>query len=326
MRTVLPIPEQEGFRVWLPERVRFSAGTAVEPTATGLKLVRNETTLSIALDPSARDALVAALAEGGAGLPTGGLSMTWRQLLEKLSASGTLTDAGPPGASGELSALDALVAVLDRVYRDTVASFTGESALERLISGRYDQSAAVTWLVENYHYTKSASYHISPVLRHDMKSAERHLWQRFLKDESWHWRIYRPALAQFGLRFDELDTRPPRPSTRRFIETLHAISRNGPVAYAAAMIFIEKPPLWTDVDADPLYTSLMRYYGFSLSSIRPLWWHVTENLSAGHSALGSVVISNRQVVSRSELDTALRAVTDTIHAVRDWHEGVLTEC
>ena len=92
------------------------------------------------------------------------------------------------------------------------------------------------------------------------------------------------------------------------------------------MIFIEKPPPWTDVKDDPLYASLIRHYGFSPSSVRPLWWHATENLTAGHGALGAVVISNRRVVSHAEVETALRAVSDTVHAVRAWHEGVLPEC
>lgn len=225
-----------------------------------------------------------------------------------------------------MSALDALVAVLDQIHRDTIACFAGDSALQRLIGGRYDQVAVVRWLVENYHYTKSAEHHISPVLHHAMSASERRVWSSFLKDESWHWRIYRPAFAQFGLRFEELDARPPAPSTRHFIETLHAISCGGPVAYAAAMIFIEQPPLSTDVGSDPLYSSLMTHYGFSRSSIRPLWWHATENLVAGHSGLGAVVITNRRIVSRSELDMALQAATDTIHAVSAWHEGVLTGC
>jgi hypothetical protein len=326
MRTVLPIPEQEGFRIRLPARVRFSVGTEAEPGEAGLRLVRNETSLSIALAASARDALAAALAENGGGLPTDRLAVTWRQLLEKLAACGMLTEAGAACGPGELPALEALAAVQDRVYHETTAAFTGDGAFDRLLNGQYEQSTALTWLVENYRYTKSASYHVPPVLQHDMEPAERLLWRRFLKDESWHWRIYRPALAQFGLCFDDLDSRPAKPSTRHFIETLHTIACSGPVPYAAAMIFVEKPPLWTEVMQDPLFASLTKHYGFSLSSIRPLWWHATENLSAGHSALGAVVISNRRSVSRVELELALQGVSDTIKAVHAWHEGILTTC
>ena len=86
------------------------------------------------------------------------------------------------------------------------------------------------------------------------------------------------------------------PTTRLFIEKLRAIAEVSPVAYAAAMIFIERPPTGTELSSDPLYQSLMSYYGFSERLVRPLWWHATENLQAGHSTLGAVVISGRRAL------------------------------
>jgi pyrroloquinoline quinone (PQQ) biosynthesis protein C len=323
--TVLPIPEQEGFRVLLPQRVRLHPATQVRDTPAGLRLERNETILTVSMPPAARDALLRALDERGAGMATAGLSVAWRQLLEKLAAAGMLVAAGEAEPTGdEVPALVALATVLDTIHAQTRAVFATDHPVNRLIAGELTQDVAVRWLVENYYYTRGASYHVAPVLDHVMSESERALWARFLKDEAWHWRIYRPAFGQFRLSFAELDAREPRPSTRHFVRTLHSIARTSPIAYAATMIFIEKPPLWTDVDSDPLYTSLMRCYGFSPAAIRPLWWHATENATAGHSALGAVVISNRETVGRRELATALNAVRDTICAVGAWQADILS--
>lgn len=332
MKTVLPIPEQAGFRILLPERVKFTCGTTVEPTPTGMKLVRNGTTLTVGVMAAARDALADTLDERGVGLATSGLSVTWRQLLEKLAVTGMLVSASHSSGSRDtessderVPALNTVVTILDKIYEETLVHFSVRSAIDRLIAGELDAASAVKWLVENYYYTKSASYHVAPVLRHEMCPKERELWLRFLKDESWHWRIYRPALHQFELTYAELDARDPLPPTRHLIETLHSIADKSPVAYAASMIFIEKPPLWTDLHSDPLYTSLMKFYGFSQAAVRPLWWHATENLSAGHSALGVVVISHRRTLSLHQVDEAVAAVRDTIHAVSEWHEGILND-
>ncbi|MEV6297439.1 hypothetical protein AB0M41_45385 [Streptomyces sp. NPDC051896] len=103
-----------------------------------------------------------------------------------------------------------------------------------------------------------------------MSAPEADLWRRFLKDESWHWKIYRPAFGQSGLSFSEVDAQTPLPTTRHLIETLHRISRRSLVSYAAAMIFIERSPVWESIDSDPLYQSLMTHYGFRAASVRPL--------------------------------------------------------
>lgn len=318
----LPIPAQPGFRVRLPPCTRFAPGVRVHPAEQGLTLARNESTIAISLVPTARDVLLAALDESGAGLPTDGLAPTWRRLLERLAANGMLVDPAP---GRNIAAVDALVALNDRIYQETRVCFPPGNAVDRLIAGSSSTASALAWLTENYRYTKSASHHITPVLQHPMEQQERHLWLRLLKDESWHWRIYRPALGQFGLSFRELDSRQPRPSTTSFVETLHSIADESAVAYAAAMIFIEKPPTSADLDSDPLYTSLMANYGFTAAAVGPLWWHATENMTAGHSALGAVVITNRGRISRRELDAALGAVHDTIRAVSAWHEDLLAD-
>lgn len=69
----------------------------------------------------------------------------------------------------------------------------------------------------------------------------------------------------------------------------------------------------------------MKSYGFNQAALRPLWWHATENLSAGHSAMGAIVISNRRLLSLHEVDEAVAAVRNTIRAVSEWHEGILND-
>lgn len=321
MRTVLPLPEQIGFRVWLPPRIRFARRTQVVEDDTALLLRRNEITLTVTVPAQARQALAAALDHGGTGLETRQLSTTWRQLLEKFAVAGMLADTARP--EDGVSSIDTLRAIADGIYDSVKRNFSGTNRFAELIDGRCDRETVTAWLIENYYYTKSAAYHIPPVLRHDMTGQEQALWSRFLKDESWHWRIYRPALAQLGLSTADLDNRTPHPATTRFIELLHTISSRSPIAYAAAMNYIEKPPTAADADSDPLYSSLQRHYGFTARAIRPLWWHATENQSAGHSDLGSVVISNRHTISIRDHDAAMAAVGDIVQCTRDWHDQVL---
>lgn len=321
MKTVLPIPEQDGFRVSLPDSVRLAPNATVCLSETGISLSANGSTLQVALPDAARRPLMRALNEHPAGMSTVGLALSWRQMLERLAIGGYLVDASSEFAI--VSPLTALATILGAIHEAEQQNFHVDHPLSRLIAGKYEPATVVTWLVENYHYTKSATAHIGPVLDHAMSDAERALWQRFYEDESWHWRIYRPAFEQFGLDYESLDASGPEAHTREFIQALRRAAEAGPVAYAAVMLFIEKPPQSTDVDEDPLFAGLMQHYGFSRRSIRPLWWHAVENLTAGHSALGAVVITNREQIVQRELDQALSAIGDVVAAVSGWHEKML---
>ncbi|MCX5042164.1 hypothetical protein OG921_03025 [Aldersonia sp. NBC_00410] len=323
MKTVLPIPEQSGFVLLLPESVRLAPETVITNTPVGIKLFRNGCALEISLPVDACAPFQRALGGQGAGMSTAGLALCWRQLMEKLAACGFLSDAVPSDTAEFVSALNTLTTVIDTIHQHEVKAFPSSHALNRLIAGEYAQSAVVEWLVENYHYTKSAPTHIAPVFGHAMSAAERLLWQRFYEDESWHWRIYRPALHQFGLDFKTVDLRPPAKATARFISALRSAAEASAIAYAAVMLFIERPPLCTDMNDDPLFGSLLRSHGFSRRSIQPLWWHAVENLSAGHSGLGAAVILNRGQIPRTELDTAISAVRDVVEATSAWHQDIL---
>jgi hypothetical protein len=239
-----------------------------------------------------------------------------------LANLGMLVAARSSVVAGTVPALNALSAVFDAIHAESEQAFQPSHPLNRMICGELATGAGRAWLIENYHYTKSASWHISPVLEHPMETEECELWRRFLKDESWHWRIYRPALAGFGLAYRILNERAPQVATERFVEVLRSAAVAGPTVYAAVMTFIERPPL-NDLASDPLFGCLTRHYGFTEAGIRPLWWHATENLTAGHSDLGAAVITRRSVVSEAELTRMLAAVRATVREVARWNAEVL---
>ncbi len=324
MKTELPIVEQDGFHIWLPSRVRLTRGTVVEPTETGIRFRRNDKTLRAQLAERPRDALLAALDEDGGGMPTEGLAVVWRKLLDRLATVGMLADAEPSAVG--VPGLDAIAAVLDAIHTCTLKSSSGDSGVKKLIAGQCGRSIGPRWLVENYHFTKSAKYHVPPVLGHDMSTEERRLWTRLLEDELWHWRIYRPAAAQFGWRLTDLDDIAPAERTTQLIEVLHAAAAQSPIVYSAAMMLVEKPPDAANAIEDPLYSSLMTYYGFSPGAIRPIWWHQVENAVAGHSDLGAVVLSNRRIVDPADLDAAIAAISDVVDASRRWYDHIAADC
>jgi hypothetical protein len=321
MKTQLPLPEHDDYRIVLPDRVCLHEGTAVELVDAAMTFRRNEIDLSVTLPPSAGEALRTALDPMGAGLSARGLAPVWRGLMDKLACAGMLHDADPP--RNGMSALGAVAAIADRIHRGRIRFDVVDGPMSGFLAGEAPESAAMTWLFEQYHFTKSAVYHITPVLGHPMSDGERALWTRFLEDEAWHWRIYRPALAQFGLDFDDVRELVPAEPTRAFIEAIRAAAQHSPVAYAAAMTYVETPPPCENAADHPVYGKLMQHYGYSAASIRPLWWHQRENVTAGHSDLGSVVLTNRRVLDPEVFAEALSVLDDVVCGGIRWMDEVI---
>jgi hypothetical protein len=320
MRTMLPFPEQDGFELALPSRVVLAKGAIAVPTATGIAIVKNNKRISARITPKAAAALCNAL-KPSVGVPTSRLAPPWRQLLQLLGTAGMLSTGEECQNASTVAALDAIAAIKEHICVRSESAFPKDHRFNRFLSGKI--GGVRRWLIENYHYTRSASYHISPVLAHEHTDFERKVWQRFLVDESWHWKIYRPAFSELSISMGQLNHEEPHCGTRNFVETLHRIATGSPIAYAAAMTFIEEPPLADSMNDDDLSLALMHHHGLSRKAIRPLWWHATENRNAGHSSLGPIVLSQRHVLRHTDFEEALRAVHDTIDAVSCWQHLIL---
>jgi hypothetical protein len=252
-------------------------------------------------------------------MSTVGIANTWTKILRRMAVRGMLSDTAftGPGVSG----IDAAREVLDAVH----SQMTRHAAARRrrFVDGLRDRATALIWLGQSYLFTKAASYHISPVLGNDMAPQERALWTRLLKDESWHWRIYRPAMALYGMGFADFDDLRPVPSTQRTLDILHDGAARSPVVYSALTVYLEKPPAVGGPESHSVMSTLMRDCGFTRASVRPLWWHAMENEYAGHSDLGAVVIANRRRIERAELDDAIATADELIGASCDWLTDVI---
>ncbi|MGY2314676.1 hypothetical protein ACW9I6_08330 [Pseudomonas sp. SDO5522_S412] len=150
------------------------------------------------------------------------------------------------------------------------------------------------------------------------------MWLRLLKDESWHWRIYRKVFTQLGLTFQNVDAMTPDPTTTALVSALTEAAIAGPVEYAAALVFIERPPMVACIEEDPLYGALLLKYGLERKSVQPLWWHALENRHSGHSSLPAVIISNRLHIAREVVGDACTRATQVVAVVGRWQQSILS--
>lgn len=324
MKTTLPLPQQADFMISLPPRVWLHTGTDASIDETGtFAISRHQAGLKATLPPAMGRGLLRAL-QSEAGLEVAKLPPALVQLIMKLAGHGMLRVNSDHDASETVQAVDFIRHCQDEIAGTSLLAFPPEHPLSAFMRGELDRSVVPQWVAQNYKFTKSAPHHISPVLDHPMSAGEHDFWIRFLEDESWHWRIYKPILHQFQLSHEHLDEQcDEMPATKAFISALRDAALQGPVVYACVLMYVEKSPNCLEYTDDPFFNSLVSNYGVSEASIGPLWWHTTENLRAGHTDLASVIISRRNTLDRQVLDSSLLAIRNVIHAVADWQAEML---
>lgn len=244
-------------------------------------------------------------------------------ILEHLACSGVLADPDQANSWSACSGFNLIGIVLDEIETLQWKLLNKHPLLAGLSDGGLPLNCAKGWLLESYHYTRSARRHISPVLDHAIEQSEREVWKQFLNEEATHWRIYKKAFEFLDWNWAERDAVEPIDATARFIDTLRRSAATSPSSYAASLMFIEQAPTAATLEEDALFGGLIRHYGFPNSAIQPLWIHATLNRDLGHEIWGQCVLSRRPVFSADELSLIRSNIRDLIAVTGDMLTAVL---
>lgn len=325
---ILPIPAQAGATIRMPGTFALRPGTGVRCDGGTAELTRGTRRTRLALGDRPSPALRRFL--DGEPLAPDGHGVAFEALCRTLLLNGMASEPGMPAHAGWTAShgdppgpnLVALIADLrDEVRPGSAPGF----ALQRsIIAGDCPPPLLAAWFLENYHYVRSAPHHCSPVLDHEMPATQRDLWRRFLFEESWHWRIFRPMFSAFGWPWDEHRSDTPGAGTRELTEVLAAAARTSPVVYGATLLLTEQVPKTKDVRTDPLYRGALTL-GVPERVLRPLWWHAWSQCPTAHRTLGAMIISQQDTVPAAEAAHAVAAFQAVYAAVGRWGPSIAEE-
>ncbi len=324
---ILPIPAQAGATIRLPVTFALRPGTDVRRDDGAVELTRGTRRLRFATGDRPPPALRRFL--DGEPLTPGQHGTAFESLCRKLLLNGMASEPAKPAHAGWPAHGDPpgpnLVALIADLRDDVRPGNDRGFALQRsIIAGTCPPPLLAGWFLENYHYVRSAPHHCSPVLDHDMPAAQRNLWQRFLFEESWHWRIFRPMFSTFGWPWDEHRADTPGTGTRELTDVLAGAARTSPVVYAATLLLTEQVPKTKDVRTDPLYRGALGL-GVPERVLRPLWWHAWSQCPTAHRTLGAMIISQQQTVPAAEAARAVAAFQAAYAAVGRWGQSIADE-
>jgi hypothetical protein len=295
------------FTVALPDAVMVRPTCTVEVTELKLILSYAGRQLTMAGPNTLVGYALTPLAEGRV-LTTSGLTPAARRLLTSLAARGLLVDPDQPGGADSAegsSGINTIGCFADENFRlsQEIPSHSDDN-WAHFLSGGFAPNWLRASFLENYHFTNSAAFHITPVLDHDLSGLSRAAWLQFLADEIPHYRIWRPAFSSFGWSYSAVQRQLPREPTAWLIESCRGAAAHSELAYLGVLMKIEMAPLESHYSQSPHYGTLLTQYGLPETAVRPLWWHTTENVTAGHSYMPATLLSQLGPICADELNDA----------------------
>lgn len=303
-------------RLRLPPTVVLRDEVTVEGTPTGLRLTLRGRSLIVkaALD----DAAAFQRLSDRANLATRCLNRAVVRALEALGSRGFLRDAETDTSS--IGGLTLVAWCVDEVERLSAEILEPGDSIRRLVQGGWTTTAVRAWFVENFHFTDSAVYRIEPARHYTSNCVHQANWRAFLEQEASHWRIYRPALGFYGTDVEAVRKSPALTATIGVIRAFRDAAESSEYSHALALMWAEEAPSANSLQDDALFSGFTTHYGVPEVVLRPLWWHATENLRAGHTYMPAALISSLPRIDHSSLSAMRAHLVSVMEASVRWYD------
>lgn len=243
-------------------------------------------------------------------------------LLFRLVCQGLICDATEPCSWELCSGLNAVPLIVREIDAECLRTAGTYEGLNPIMNGTASRLQVIGWLLENFHFTRLATYHIPPVLNHTKNKRQYDYWHHFMKEEATHWKIYKHAFTELGWDIEEAKTITPLAPTQAFVDFLQKSAAANQYIYAAILLFVERPPDVETVEEDELFSILFKKYGFTRKAVMPLWIHSCLNEKLNHDSLGAEVISSKKLFRKEELAQLRTAIRDIITVTLQWYKGI----
>ncbi len=180
----------------------------------------------------------------------------------------------------------------------------------------------IGWLLETYHYVKSASKHIAVAISNCKNEEWRELLVSYFTEEYDHSGLYLESLIKMGLAKEDVINAHPIIGTMSLINMLCEIGRQSSLSYIACTSLFEAKK--NDFEsAKKKFLEISKIYGFDLDVVNPIIEHMRMDVAAGHTSLLSEALSEYNVIDAKEAHYAVNCVHDLKHAFDQFHDQII---
>ncbi|MDB5142919.1 MAG: hypothetical protein JWQ66_1632 [Mucilaginibacter sp.] len=192
-----------------------------------------------------------------------------------------------------------------------------------LENSRLRKEVFIGWLIETYHYVKSAPVHTSFAIANCKNNFWRDILTGYFIDEHTHWKLYEDSLCEMGVNRTSLQNAHPLIGTMSLINMLCDIASKDTLAYFACTGLFEAKKADFNA-AEKNFLKIAQLYGFEGCTVSPIIDHMRQDVMANHTSLLSEALEGINEIEALDAHYAVNCVHDLKHAFDQFHDQVIS--
>lgn len=178
------------------------------------------------------------------------------------------------------------------------------------------------WVLETYHYVKSAARHIALAVGNCDDAGWEPLLTEYFTEEYAHAPLILAAVERTGISRGEAEGAHPLIGTLSLVNALCEIARSSTLSYiACTSLFEARSEDYENAKDD--FLRIAALYGYSSEDVAPIVEHMAGDIAAGHTSLLAQALAGRDAITAREAHTTVNALHDLKHSFDQYHDQIL---
>ncbi len=178
------------------------------------------------------------------------------------------------------------------------------------------------FILEVYHYVKSAPKHVSVALNNCKDPHSEAILTEYFVEEYDHSGLILDSLEKLGIQRDRAIEAHPIIGTMSLINMLCEIGRQSTLAYIACTSLFEARK--EDFEsAKQEMCNIAELYGYKASDVESVIEHMRGDVMAGHNSMLVEALENVEYIDANEAHYAVNCIHDLKHSFDQFHDQII---
>lgn len=180
----------------------------------------------------------------------------------------------------------------------------------------------VGYILENYHYVKSASKHISTAINHCNDPKYLDILNEYFVEEYDHTKLILQALENLGFSKEEVENSHPIIGTMSLINMMSDIARQDTLAYLTCTSLFEARKEEYESSKASL-EKICENYGYTFEDIDPFIEHLRGDVEADHNSLLEEALEPHELIPANRAHFIVNCMHDLKHSYDQHHDQII---
>jgi pyrroloquinoline quinone (PQQ) biosynthesis protein C len=196
------------------------------------------------------------------------------------------------------------------------------SLFSKLYNNELPKEVFIGYILETYHYVKSAAKHISTAIAHCNDPKYLPILNEYFVEEYDHTKLVLKALKNLGISKEEAENAHPIIGTMSLVNMLCEIGREDTLAYLTCTSLFEARKEDYEESKKAL-EKMASNYSLQYEQVDPFIDHLREDVEAGHTGLLEEAIDAEQLIPATQAHFIVNCMHDLKHSYDQYHDQII---